>query len=156
MAILVIRVAKWVCAALVTSCLGACVSGPGGVRPVNEGSARMVLADCPSRPSCVSSQDSGGIHRIAPLTFEGDGVEALRRIREILKGMPRTRIIDFDDHYLHATQASSVFHFTDDIEFLLDLENSQIQARSCARVGFYDFGVNRRRIEQIRSALGPK
>ncbi len=153
MAILDLRVTKWAVAALMISCLGACASGPGGVRPVNKGSSQMGLTSCPPRPSCVSSRDTGGIHGIAPLKFQGDGAVALQRIREILARMPRTKIIDANDGYLHATQSSSVFGFTDDVEFLLDPENAQIQARSCARVGFFDFGVNRRRIEQVRSEL---
>ncbi len=139
--------------ALVLGCLGACATGPGGVRALDKGSAKMGLANCPPRPSCVSSRDTSEIHRVAPLKFEGDGAVAFDRVREILSGMPRTKIVDFDDHYLHATQASPVFRFADDVEFLLDAENSQIEVRSCARLGFYDFGVNRRRIEQVRSAL---
>ncbi|MEP6881002.1 MAG: DUF1499 domain-containing protein [Dokdonella sp.] len=142
--------------ALLLGSLGGCATGPGGVRLLNEGSAQLGLAHCPARPSCVSSSDAGEIHRIAPLKFEGDGAAALQRVRKILVGMPRTKIIDIDDHYLHATQASAVFRFADDVEFLLDAGNSEFQVRSCARLGFYDFGVNRRRIEQIRSALSPR
>ena len=141
---------------LVLGCLGGCATGPGGVRPLSKASAESGLVNCPSRPSCVSSRDTGEIHQIAPIKFEGDGAAAFARVREILLGMPRTKIVDFDDHYLHATQSSPVFRFTDDVEFLLDTKNAQIQVRSCARFGFYDFGVNRRRIEQIRSALIPK
>ncbi len=142
--------------ALTIGCLGGCATGPGGVRTLNESAADTSLADCPPRPSCVSSQDAAALHRIAPLKFVGDGATALQRVREILNGMQRTKIIADDGHYLHATQATAVFHFNDDVEFLLDGKNSEIQVRSCARFGFYDFGVNRRRIEEIRLALSPR
>ena len=156
MAILNLRFASCVMFALMMGGLVGCATGPGGVRTPSESTAGRSLADCPARPSCVSSQDAASLHRIAALKFEGDAAAALQRVRDILKGMQRTKIVADDDHYVHATQATAIFHFTDDVEFLLDAKNSEIQVRSCARFGFYDFGVNRRRIEAIRLALSQR
>lgn len=140
---------------LMVGCLGGCATGPGGVRPLSKDAAETGLVNCPPRPSCVSSRDTAGIHQIAPIKFEGDGAAAMKHLHEIMAVMPRTKIVDSGDRYIHATQASSVFHFVDDVEFFLDTKNAQIEVRSCARFGFYDFGVNRRRVEKIRSALSP-
>jgi len=38
----------------------------------------------------------------------------------------------------------------DDVEFLFDDNARRIDIRSAARVGYSDFGVNRRRMEEIR------
>jgi uncharacterized protein (DUF1499 family) len=43
--------------------------------------------------------------------------------------------------------------FVDDVEFALDAANSVIHVRSGSRLGVRDFGVNRIRIETIRSAV---
>jgi len=103
----------------------------------------------------VSSHDTDERHAIAPLEIVGNGATALQEIREILLSMPRSKVIETVGRYLHATQTSQLLRYTDDIEFLIDVENSQIQVRSCSPVGYYDFGVNRQRMEQIRQAMGP-
>ncbi len=48
---------------------------------------------------------------------------------------------------------SRVFQFIDDLELFLDPLNGIISIRSAARTGYWDFGVNRRRVEQLRHAL---
>ncbi len=111
------------------------------------------LAACPSRPSCVVSRDDAGSHAVAALAFEGPAADALARLSDILKKMPRTQIITSKEHYLHATQESRGLNFTDDVEFLLDPQTGRIDVRSCSRTGYFDFGVNRARIEAIRDAF---
>ena len=44
--------------------------------------------------------------------------------------------------------------YVDDVEVLLDEKASLIQVRSASRLGSSDFGVNRKRVEAIRLALG--
>jgi len=46
---------------------------------------------------------------------------------------------------------SNVFRFVDDVEFLFDREKKLIHVRSASRVGYSDLGVNRKRVEKIRS-----
>lgn len=46
---------------------------------------------------------------------------------------------------------SALFRFADDVEFFLDEGTSTIHMRSASRVGYSDFGVNRRRVEEIRT-----
>jgi len=133
--------------------LAGCASGPGGVVTRGEQSTPTSLAACPSRPSCVVSHEDAGMHAIAALSFEGTAGSAMARLADILSKMPRTQIITANEHYLHATQQSGGLKFTDDVEFLLDPRSGRIDVRSCSRAGYYDFGVNRARIETIRDAL---
>lgn len=139
-----------------------CASGPRGVRtgaidsdnPQSDPPA-PTLYPCPSRPSCVVSRDDDPAREIAPLHFNGDAADVFARLRVILARMPRTTVVRVDGHYLHATQQSRLLHYTDDIEFLLHPLSGRIDVRSCARAGYYDFGVNRQRIETIRAQLKP-
>jgi uncharacterized protein (DUF1499 family) len=74
-------------------------------------------------------------------------------VREQIAALPRTRIISVSDDYLHAECRSAVFSFVDDLELHLRPEQGLIAVRSAARLGYYDFGVNRKRIEVLRSTL---
>lgn len=61
-----------------------------------------------------------------------------------------------DDNYIHAEFTSSIFRFVDDVEFYFETAEKIVQVRSASRKGYYDWGVNRRRIEKIRKSLDPK
>jgi uncharacterized protein (DUF1499 family) len=122
-------------------------------RPADLGPSGGRLAPCPGSPNCVSSQADDGAHRVAPLTFAGEPAEAWARLRAVLGGMPRTRVVTATETYLHAECASRVFRFVDDVEFLLDRDARVIHVRSGSRAGHSDLGVNRRRVEAIRQAM---
>ena len=55
--------------------------------------------------------------------------------------------------YLHVECRSKIFGFVDDLEFQLQAAQGLIAVRSASRTGYYDFGVNRRRVEALRAAL---
>jgi uncharacterized protein (DUF1499 family) len=104
---------------------------------------------CPDRPNCVSSIAQGKAH-VAPLVFADAPDVALSRLKAILRQMPRVRIVREAPDYVHAEASSRVFRFVDDLEFGLDAAAGVIHVRSAARLGYSDFGVNRRRVEAIR------
>ncbi len=56
-----------------------------------------------------------------------------------------------DDRYLWATFRSRVFRFVDDLELRLDEAGGVIHVRSAARLGYADFGVNRKRVVALRN-----
>jgi uncharacterized protein (DUF1499 family) len=49
-----------------------------------------------------------------------------------------------------------LLRFVDDVEFLFDDEAKTIHFRSASRTGRSDFGVNRRRMEDIRKLIEGK
>ena len=55
--------------------------------------------------------------------------------------------------YLHAECRSAVFGFVDDLELNLRPAEGIIAVRSASRLGYSDLGVNRKRIETLRTAL---
>lgn len=111
------------------------------------------LVPCPDRPNCVSSQAADGRHAIAPLAMRNDPAAAMSELADAIRAMPGATIITARPDYLHAEFASSVFGFVDDAEFVPDARAKVIDVRSAARLGVSDFGVNRKRVERIRTGL---
>lgn len=112
-----------------------------------------VLAPCPASPNCVSSQSDDPEHHTAPLHFTGDPEQAWRHLKSVLALEPRLTVVEDTGSYLHAEARSLVFRFVDDVEFVLDPGAKMIQVRSASRVGYSDFGVNRRRVERLGKAF---
>jgi uncharacterized protein (DUF1499 family) len=127
-----------------------------GTAPADLGVNAGRLKPCPAKPNCVSSQAQDESHRVAPLAFQGSARSALERLKSILKAMPRTRIVLETRDYLRVEAASRVFGFVDDLELFVDAGADRVHVRSASRRGYSDFGVNRQRVEAIRSAFGPK
>ena len=65
--------------------------------------------------------------------------------------MPRTQIVTDEETYIHATFTSLIFRFVDDVQFVIDDATKTIHFRSASRVGRGDMGVNRNRMEEIRT-----
>ncbi|MBF2029593.1 MAG: DUF1499 domain-containing protein [Oscillatoriales cyanobacterium C42_A2020_001] len=124
-----------------------------GDRPTNLGVDNGLLAPCPSSPNCVSSQSKDSEHRIEPLRFEGNAVEAMQKLQAVIQALPRTEIIAAKENYLYVEFASALMGFVDDVEFYVDPVENVIQVRSASRLGESDLGVNRKRIETIREKL---
>ncbi len=100
----------------------------------------------PDHPQCSYAD-------IAPLVVQGSGPATLARIKGMVEDMAGASVVKSDPDYLYVQFTTRVMKFVDDVEFWFDPVNNVIQARSASRVGREDFGVNRKRIEAIRSAL---
>ncbi len=109
------------------------------------------LTECPNKPNCVSSQSQAEYAQIAPLKMNDDFETTKKRILAVMNSMPRTKLIKDDNSYLHFTAKTRILRFTDDIEFLIDEANKVVHFKSASRKGYKDFGVNRERLESIRS-----
>ncbi len=109
------------------------------------------LPPCPETPNCVSSQSSDKKHAIAPLRYEGRMEEARQRLLEVIKAQEQASTFRIRGNHIHAEFTSSFLRFVDDVNFVFDDNAKIIHVRSASRVGYFDLGVNRRRIEKIRS-----
>ena len=116
-------------------------------RPGNLGVNNGRFAACRRTPNCVSSQadPSDAEHYIAPLQGTMDAV------RKAVESMPRTTIISSSSNYLYAEFRSKLLGYVDDVEFFHD--GAVIHVRSASRLGRRDFGVNRKRVEDLRALL---
>ncbi len=72
------------------------------------------------------------------------------QLRSILSSMKGIVVITCQQNYLYAECKSRIFGFIDDLEFRQDEKSAVVHVRSASRNGYYDFGVNRRRVEKIR------
>jgi uncharacterized protein (DUF1499 family) len=135
---------------------GAAILGSGaacsGQRPAPTGGR---LKPCPDSPNCVSSMSSDPRHRVAAIAYTDSPAEVRQRLLGVICSMPRTDILTDEGHYLRVEFTSAVFRFVDDVEFCIDEAQNVIHVRSASRVGYWDLGANRKRVEQIRRMMTP-
>jgi len=110
------------------------------------------LPGCPASPNCVVSQNADAAHAVAPLKLAGDPAVEWPALREVVRKLGG-KLQRGDERYLHFEFRSRVFGFVDDVECLLNEAAGQVEIRSASRVGYSDLGVNRRRVEAIRTAF---
>jgi uncharacterized protein (DUF1499 family) len=83
-----------------------------------------------------------------PLPYR-DLETARARLLAILKGKSNAKVIQVEPTYIRAEFRSAIFRFVDDVELLFDEKAKLLHFRSASRVGRSDFGVNRKRMEEI-------
>ena len=113
-------------------------AGPGRILP------------CPNSPNCVSSRSKDPARFIEPLRYTGKLADARQKLIELLENSKRSRLISVEVDYIHAEFRSLIFNFVDDVQFYFSSEDRIIDVRSASRTDYYDFGVNRKRVERLR------
>lgn len=108
------------------------------------------LLPCPESPNCVSSLSQDKSHYVEPLSYKGSQEEARERLISVVNSMKRSETVTAEKNYIHVTFKSFLFRFVDDVEFSFGDERKIINVRSASRTGYFDLGVNRRRVEEIR------
>ena len=115
-------------------------------------------------PNSVSSQThlhpghpQAAYAAVEPLPLKAAGAaESLRVLVGVLQAMPGVTVVEQKDNYLRVQAQTRWLKFIDDLEFWIDPQVNQQQARievrSASRLGRKDFGVNRARLEAIRAA----
>jgi len=132
--------------------MGLLLPMPGMASAEKSGMGEISIGGCPSSPNCVSSRSTDDAHYIRPLAFDTSPERAWEKLRAALTEEPRTLIVDEKpaERYLRAESTSFLFRFVDDLEFLMIPDEKVIQVRAASRVGHWDLGVNRRRVERLR------
>ncbi|MNC92870.1 hypothetical protein D3C83_93790 [compost metagenome] len=74
-------------------------------------------------------------------------------VRKAVETMARATVVRHERDYLYAEFRSKLLGFVDDVEFTYDEKAGVIHVRSASRLGRKDFGVNRARVEALRSRL---
>lgn len=128
------------------------ISGCSGKRPDKIGLHDGQLAPCPDSPNCVSTRAGDETHAIAPIPISAPEAEVIARVEETIRSMGG-RVITAERSYLYAEFTSRFWRFVDDLECSYDENQGVLHVRSASRVGYFDFNVNRNRVEQLRSLL---
>lgn len=119
-------------------------------RPPKTGLLEGRLRPCPRKPNCICSEDRNAAAWVEPLVFQDSPKNAWGQLKTVLEDMGGT-IEHQNDDYIWATFSTKVFRFVDDIEFRMAAEDNTIHVRSASRVGYSDLGLNKRRMEELRS-----
>lgn len=109
-----------------------------------------LLPLCATSPNCVSSEAEEPSHFVEPIHYTGSAQGAMKRLKQAVLMLPRTTLVEETPEKMHAECRSKWMGFVDDVICILDAEQSVIQISSASRIGYYDFGVNRARVEKIR------
>ncbi len=150
----------WIALAVVAVLLAARFGAFSGKPPANIGVRDGKLKPPAKTPNSVSSQadlwpDAAQKEyaRIEPIALQGDGKATIAKIAAVIADLPGSEIVEQSDNYLYARFTTPLMRFVDDVEFWFDPAAGVIQVRSASRLGQKDFGVNRSRIENIRSRM---
>lgn len=104
---------------------------------------------CGDKPNCVSTQDNREKYQLSPFVITSNAsIDSIEAAALRLSGA-KTAVKQ--DNYLRIECTSKIMRFVDDLE--LRIEGDRLLVRSESRVGYSDFGVNRKRAEQLRELL---
>lgn len=117
-------------------------------KPPKSGLVDGHLRPCPTTPNCLNSETFGPAS-ISPIIYTSAPGMAWQNLRKTIEDTEGV-VVDSQPGYLRAVYTSQVMRFVDDVEFRLDEAAGTIQVRSASRLGFWDLGVNKRRLERIR------
>lgn len=107
------------------------------------------LSACPASKNCVGSQSPDAASAIDPIPMNGTVENVMERLGQTLTTMGGA-VVESKGNYLWATFSSPLWQFKDDLECLYDEKNGVVHVRSASRVGYHDFGANRKRLETLR------
>lgn len=116
------------------------------------------LSPCPDMPNCVCSYGAeSGRHFITPIKVGHHQVhQVMSVVKSICSSWPRGHIAAQTTNYLHLVVTTPLMKLSDDVEFFIDSEQGLLHLRSASRLGHWDLGVNRRRMNQMVSVIQQK
>ena len=130
-------------AALLLLCLATvgAASAQTGPTPL----AEETLA-CPPTPNCVNSLDKS----LPPLSFQGEPAQGMAQLKATLATFAEASVQRSDARTLVAIFTTRL-GFRDEVEFRMDGAAQVIHYRSRSLTGFYDFGKNRSRMQDVKA-----
>jgi uncharacterized protein (DUF1499 family) len=134
---------KGVLMTLVTLAL---LAGCSSTKPSSVGLVDGNLNACPGTPNCVTTE--GTNPSATPLPFTDSPKEAWVRAK-VSVTEAGGKIMGEEEGYLWAIFTSTAFRFVDDLELRMDEEAKVIHLRTASRVGYSDFGANKKRYRKI-------
>ena len=141
-----IRVVPLTLTAVAAVALASCVSTPS--RSMND--SANTITPCSFAPHCVSSVNSAdSARRVEPFGYTGGREQAHAALIEILRTHEAARI-EVDTLPVVRSTFHTAIGFVDDVTFVFRDDAKTIDVKSTSRIGYYDFGVNRRRVEGLR------
>ena len=114
----------------------------GFIFPPASFASHIELSECVEIAHCVREE------------WEVDSIEQpFKEVKEIIENTPRSVIVELDGDYLHAEVTSKWMKYVDDLEVSFVPESRKLLVRSESRVGEGDLGVNKKRVDLLKSKL---
>ena len=112
-----------------------------------ERDGRRALAPCPATPNCQQLE----------WPIQKEPSQVIDTVAAVIAAQPGARVITQNEQYLHASFSTPLMGFVDDVEFLVNDQESDgqpvLRVRSASRLGHSDLGANARRIESLQKAI---
>lgn len=125
--------------------VSACGLGAPQLRDPDRG-----LAACDLR-RCVSSLAQDDAHFVEPIRYSGSADAARLALVRIIAAMAGGEVVTQSPDYVHARFTSPRMKYVDDLELMFPPDARLVHLRAASRLGYYDFNVNRERIEELRA-----
>ncbi|EGA91016.1 FAD-dependent pyridine nucleotide-disulfide oxidoreductase [Planococcus donghaensis MPA1U2] len=109
------------------------------------------LKEMPATPNAISSQTTEQDMHVPAWPYNGNKQRAKQSLLEMLENYEGVKIQAMDENYVRAIAISKPLRFKDDIEFYFNDAAQRIEFRSASRAGHSDWGVNRKRYDEMRS-----
>ena len=77
----------------------------------------------------------------------------IERLKLAMAKEKRAQLVFESTNQLEYVVTTALARFKDDVSFAFDADKNQVLMRSGARIGYFDWHVNRRRLERVRSAF---
>lgn len=130
------------------------IAACSGTPPSHLGVFNDQLATCPDTPNCVSSfaDPENSTHYIEPISFNNP--QTIRAaLEKLITSSANVTLIKSEPRYIYAEYQSRLMKYVDDVEFYIVPDQQVIHVRSASRLGYGDLGVNRKRIEMLRTKI---
>ena len=114
----------------------------GFIFPATAFASHIELSECVEISHCVREE------------WEVSSIEKpFEEIKELIEDSPRSEIVELDGDYLHAEVTSRWMKYVDDLEVSFLPQSNKLLIRSESRVGESDLGVNKKRVDTLKSKL---
>lgn len=115
------------------------------------------LQPCPPSPNCVSSESEDEGHSLPPWELKPT-VPTSKVFEKLISASEKVGNVEWivkpeGEDYLYGVFRTPIFRFPDDLEFVIDSENSLLHFRSSSRVGYSDMGTNKKRLLAIKKEV---
>jgi len=114
------------------------------------------LLRCANKANCICTEYSDDDeHYLAAVELPMklfDNQNRMLVVKQILLEMGGKVMLE-DKDYIASIFVSSIFRFVDDVEIRFDEVKNLVHIRSSSRVGYSDFGVNKKRVDEINMKL---
>lgn len=114
------------------------------------GIEEQLLSPCSNKPNCVSSEHNNLNRKMLPVSYDGLTLKQAKDcLFEVLQSMPRIDIKQDEGQFIRVEYRTMVFEFFHDAEFYFNEKDRKLQFRSSTRIGFADFGSNKRWLQSV-------